>query len=419
MIYIALAYALLALGLLGHLALCVAIFNRVHALGIPRRWIKLTEPLLLLAVATLPIGWGWRLASSGELSAPLASLFVGHFAEGVYLAVASATMVYVASRWSWRKLHGQPPAGLLRSTSVRYDVAAELGQQLVAGSTAKLLSLFPWNEVTTLLVSEKEFELPRLHPTLDGLSILHLSDLHFTGKIERPYFDFVIDRVNELEADLVVVTGDVIDKEHCLDWIAPTLGRLQARHGKYFVLGNHDKRLPDVARVRQTIRDCDFVDLGGSCRVITVDDRRVLLAGNERPWFDVAPDVPSQADLTDNDPAAESGVLRLLLSHSPDQLPWAKSNDFDLMLAGHTHGGQIRLPVIGPVVAPSHFGVKYASGTFYEHPTWLHVSQGISGLDPIRVNCPPEVTRVVLRSKTRAAPHQSGNEAVMLLETHS
>jgi hypothetical protein len=67
------------------------------------------------------------------------------------------------------------------------------------------------------------------------------------------------------------------------------------------------------------------------------------------------------------------------------------------MLAGHTHGGQIRLPVIGPMVSPSRFGVRYASGVFHEAPTLMHVSRGISGLDPIRINCLPEVTKIILR----------------------
>ncbi|MBP85398.1 MAG: hypothetical protein CMJ64_01580 [Planctomycetaceae bacterium] len=406
MIEIALAYTLLALGLLGHLALWVALFNRVHALGIPRRLIKATEMMQILAVVAMPVAWCWRLAMSGQVARPLSRLSAGHFVDAVYFAIACGMLVYVASRWSWRRFHEKPPSGVLASTTVRYDVARELSVPLVAGMTSKLLSLVPENEVTALTVSEKEFELARLDEGLDGLSILHLSDLHFTGKIERAYFDFVIDRVNDIEADLVVVTGDIIDKERCLDWIAPTLGRLRARHSKYFILGNHDKRVRDVAALRRRVTDCGFIDLGGRCNVITVDGRQVLLAGNELPWFGPAPFVPSRAELEDN-----SGVLRILLSHSPDQLSWARSNDFDLMLAGHTHGGQIRLPMIGPIVAPSHFGVKYASGTFYERPTLLHVSRGISGLEPIRINCPPEVTRVVLRSaSSRIAPPTSRSE---------
>jgi predicted MPP superfamily phosphohydrolase len=89
--------------------------------------------------------------------------------------------------------------------------------------------------------------------------------------------------------------------------------------------------------------------------------------------------------------------VRILLAHSPDQLSWARRNDIDLMLAGHTHGGQIRFPLIGPILAPSRYGVRYAAGTFYLPPVVMHVSRGISGLQPLRFNCPPELTKLVLR----------------------
>jgi predicted MPP superfamily phosphohydrolase len=67
------------------------------------------------------------------------------------------------------------------------------------------------------------------------------------------------------------------------------------------------------------------------------------------------------------------------------------------MLAGHTHGGQICFPLIGPILAPSHYGVRYAAGTFDLPPTLMHVSRGVSGLQPLRFNCPPELAKLVLR----------------------
>jgi len=115
------------------------------------------------------------------------------------------------------------------------------------------------------------------------------------------------------------------------------------------------------------------------------------LAGNERPWFS-----PLATD------PLPTGVLKLLLSHSPDQLPWARRRGFDLMLAGHTHGGQVRFPLIGPVVCPSWHGTKYACGFFDESPTLLHVSRGSSSYFPYRLNCPPEITKLTLhRASTR------------------
>jgi hypothetical protein len=169
----------------------------------------------------------------------------------------------------------------------------------------------------------------------------------------------------------------------------------------------------DVPGLRRTIADCGWVDLGSRVEVVAIDGRKILLAGNERPWFGTAPDVPPRARDADGAP-----ILRILLSHSPDQIRWARQQNFDLMLAGHTHGGQIQLPVIGPMVSPSLFGVKYASGVFYESPTLVHVSRGVSGLDPIRINCLPEVTKLILRPAivAKETQHVSQPEQLVLAE---
>ena len=165
---------------------------------------------------------------------------------------------------------------------------------------------------------------------------------------------------NSLEPEIVALTGDLLDKTQCIDWVPETLGRLKARYGVYYLFGNHDLRV-DWQRLRRVMDDCGLVYLGGRWKVIEVRGQPVLLAGNELPWFKPA------ADLSACPP--RSGVpFRLLLAHSPDQLPWARKGDGDLLLAGHNHGGQIRLPLIGPVFSPSRYGVQYASGLFHAPP---------------------------------------------------
>ena len=94
--------------------------------------------------------------------------------------------------------------------------------------------------------------------------------------------------------------------------------------------------------------------------------------------------------------SAES--FRILLSHTPDNIMWARQQGIDVMLSGHTHGGQIRLPILGPVYSPSRFGCRYSGGVFWLNPTLLHVSRGLSGREPIRYNCPPELTKLILNS---------------------
>jgi predicted MPP superfamily phosphohydrolase len=101
-------------------------------------------------------------------------------------------------------------------------------------------------------------------------------------------------------------------------------------------------------------------------------------------------------------PPSAGGPPRILLSHSPDQIDWAQAHDFDLMLAGHTHGGQFCLPLIGAVLTPSLRGVKYASGVFSAPPTLMHVTRGVSAELPVRLNCPPELSRLTLRKVRRS-----------------
>jgi predicted MPP superfamily phosphohydrolase len=249
----------------------------------------------------------------------------------------------------------------------------------------------PGNESLRLDLTELSIDVPRLPRDLDGLSVVHLSDFHFTGRVSKAYFEEVVRLSNALEPDLVAVTGDLVDRGPYIDWLPDTLGRLTARYGVYFVLGNHDRRV-DIPRMLTVLADHGLVHLGSRWIEAAIRGRRVVLAGNELPWLGSAP------DLSDC-PPRPSAPLRLLLAHTPDQFAWARQWDADLLLAGHTHGGQIRLPWIGPIFAPSRAGVAYASGLFYDPPTIMEVTRGVSGELPLRWNCAPEIVRLVLHAK--------------------
>lgn len=105
------------------------------------------------------------------------------------------------------------------------------------------------------------------------------------------------------------------------------------------------------------------------------------------------------------------GEFRVLLSHTPDNIGWARTRDVDLMLSGHNHGGQVVLPLFGPVYSPSLFGSRFAGGTYWRPPTLLHVSRGLSGRHPLRWNCRPEVTRIVLTSQYREMDAAAADDA--------
>jgi predicted MPP superfamily phosphohydrolase len=380
--------SLAAAAFVGHFSIAVWLFNRLHATGWPRKVVKTLEKALLLVALILIVGLAdWIVLGRFDPfdSAGLAS------AKGLWLCYAILCWSAAAAAvpcWLIPKLSAAAPSALVSNDTALVDVAVRLGHRPLHGVETSLLARVPGNEIFRLSIHKKTLRLPHVPPALDGLSIAHLSDLHMTGQLGREFYDVVVEETNALDADVVVITGDILERERCLPWIAPTLGRLRARYGTYFVLGNHEQRLRDAAVLRRALVDAGWTDVGGRCESLSIDNVEVILAGTELPWFGTTPPVPPLG--------APHSAFRILLSHTPDQLPFARANGFDLMLAGHTHGGQIRLPYLGALIAPSRYGFRYAGGLYDEPPTLLHVSRGIAGIHPIRLNCPPELALLVL-----------------------
>jgi len=377
---------LLILGLVGHIALWVIVYNQIHGRAVPRELIKVINLSIYLIVALVPglMAW-WYVRGDGGLWLRLQQRSL----PALYVALCDLLAVTVAVRWV---LHvRRPPASMqLSNHTTHEDLLGLLGERYDGPGAVAWLARLPGNQLLELSVHEKEIEIPRLPSELDGLVIAHLSDLHFTGHVGKAWFEEVVRRTNAMDADLVALTGDLVDKERTFPWLHDTLGALRGRHGVYFVLGNHDLKV-DHRRLRELLTGEGLINLGGRWLELEVRGQRVLLAGNEFPWFPAADLATAPARHSDG------GPLRLVLAHSPDQLHWACRNDVDLLLAGHTHGGQFRFPLIGPVVTSSLIGSRYAAGTYFEPPTVMHVSRGLSGTILLRLNCPPELTRLVLR----------------------
>jgi len=383
-------FPLALLALLGHASICVALINRMHGIGLPRRALRICDVAWYLFAVGTPAGifYLYQHRHPHQWDQPITWLAT------IYLAFAiTAFIAAVAFRAKLAKDRQWSITQLVSNHTHYMSVAEQIGHRPVGDIVTGCLAAIPGNQILDLSIHIKNLEFQRLDPALDGLSITHLTDLHFTGQLKKEFFVEVIRQANELDSDLVAITGDVIDKPECLSWIPEVLGKLHSRLGVYFVLGNHDKRLLDDQLVRDTLTAAGLIDLGGCRRLIEQAGCPILLAGNELPWYTPAANMQDAPD-------EHNGYrpFRILLTHTPDQLNWARLNDFDLMLAGHTHGGQVRFPLIGPILSPSRFGVRYASGTFHSRPTILHVSRGISGTRPLRLNCPPELTKLVLRS---------------------
>ncbi len=374
---------------IGHVVLWVAFVSRSHAYAWPRRLVDALTiasgvAIVLLAWPLAQFSWRGALPTQVDWIAwvpdPLATGY-GLLCVGVAMTTA------LHGLWRWR--HPERRGGLLSQRVSPIPLGGRGPKELVVAGVPRLLASLPGNQVLSPVVVEKELAIPNLPAQFDGLRIVHLSDLHMSGRIGQGFYDAIVDQSNDLAPDIVAVTGDIVERESCLDWIDQSLSRLRATEAKLFVLGNHDlKAKPPEIRRRMVAHR--FEDVGGTWKSFTWGAGDCLVVGNEMPWF------PPEPHLSDA-PPADPGVFRLALLHTPDLFAWAQQHQFHLALAGHNHGGQIRLPGIGPIVSPSKFGTRYAAGLFETGGTVMHVSQGSGSLAPLRWNCPPELTLLTLR----------------------
>jgi predicted MPP superfamily phosphohydrolase len=320
------------------------------------------------------------------LAGPVAFLWLRDWpAVRVYAALCWLVVGYFALLTLWRLVRAKPAA--LESNHTRtLDVARELGYKPAGRGQYRRMALLPGNQVFQVDLTEKTLRLKRLPAAWDGLSILHISDVHFTGTPDREYFRRVLDLCAAWEPDLIAFTGDTVDTDRHHRWIVPLFGRLKSREGAFAILGNHDCYF-DTAVIRRRLARAGMHVLGNGWKQVEVRGVPLLVIGNEEPWVRPGPDLS----------ACPVGPFRLCLSHTPDNIAWARRHGIDLMLSGHVHGGQIRLPLIGSVVVPSRYGRRYDCGTFAKPPTVLHVSRGLGCEHPLRYNCRPEATKLILR----------------------
>jgi predicted MPP superfamily phosphohydrolase len=252
-------------------------------------------------------------------------------------------------------------------------------------------------------VTHRVFRIRDLPPALDGLRIAQITDVHHGPWLPLGHVHEIVRAVNRLAPDLVVLTGDYVDQSPVyIEPVAAVLGRLRPRIGTLAVLGNHDWGEGAEATQRAFCR-AGLPLIDNSRRVLTPDRRLVntadiglALCGIGDFWCD-RPDYRAALD------GLPSTMPRLLLSHNPDAAEDPKfirsELRVDLMLSGHTHGGQIRLPGLGPLVLPSKYGQKYAEGLVQGPCCPVFVCRGLGmSAFPVRFNAPPEVAMLELRT---------------------
>lgn len=253
-------------------------------------------------------------------------------------------------------------------------------------------------------VEHIDVALRRLPSELDGLTIAQLSDLHYRSDFSADIIEAAVKRVNELTADIVVLTGDYITipefnghKAHHARALAGAepcaalLGALRAAHGVFAVLGNHDEHA-DADYVTKHLKKHDIEVLRNRVASIELAGARLWLAG----LSDLIEGAP--VDLGTLVRSIPKGEPTILLVHEPDFADEAARHPIDLQFSGHSHGGQIRLPLVGPIYLPK-MARKYPSGLHQVGSLTLYTNRGIGAIGiPVRLHCPPEITIATLRS---------------------
>jgi uncharacterized protein len=255
---------------------------------------------------------------------------------------------------------------------------------------ASLRKLGAHNDVYDIEVTHHEVTVDDLPASFDGYRIAFLTDTHVASFMRRGFFREVVAQTMRFQPDLILLGGDFVTWERHIPLMAEVLlTDLAAPDGVYAVLGNHDYwASADGVIAAMTARGVRFV----VNRSVTIrrGDEQIALAGIDELYRGV-PDINAAFALVD------PRIPCLGLSHHPDIVEHLGDRRVDLLVCGHTHGGQIRVPFFGALVVPSKHEGRYASGFHRKGGVLLYVSRGIGAIPPLRILCKPEVATFVLR----------------------
>ena len=228
-----------------------------------------------------------------------------------------------------------------------------------------------------LKVNERKIVNEKLPDSFYGLKIVQLSDIHYGKTIFKNNLDKIVEKINFIKPDLVVFTGDLIDKDtkvtdKIIKDISSSLIKIEATYGKYAVKGNHDYSNENFAKI---MADSNFNVLENSYDLIYGDVNEYIYIGGLSSSIKTIIDYNKVLDFFNNE--NNKNIFSIMLFHEPDNIDKIlEKQKIDLALTGHSHGGQIRLPFIGGIVKTKG-AIKYSNDYYKIDNTDLYVSYGL------------------------------------------
>lgn len=333
----------------------------------------LTPAPVLIRLSRLPAGWGDALAWAGYLA-------MGVFSSLLVLCLLRDVLLLAFSVWA-----------LLSPAALDLEMLRRHSALAVVALTALVSVIGLFNARRLARVVSVDVPIVGLPAALSGFTIVQISDIHVGPTIKRGYLSAIVKRVNSLNADLVAITGDVIDGSvaQLRPHVQP-LAELRSRHGAYCVTGNHEYYHGVEAWLQEWKRLGLHVLLNEG-KVLNHNGERLLIGG----VTDYNGAHYGEAHRSDAAAAARTAVavaVKVLLAHQPRSATAAAQAGFDVQLSGHTHGGQF-LPWnwFVPMQQP------YVSGLNRLQQLWVYTSRGTGYWGPpLRFGAPSEITRVRL-----------------------
>ena len=345
-------------------------------------WAAGLAPVLMASSVLLPMGLLAHRVARGALADRLA--WVGLLCMGLFsslLVLTALRDVLLAAVWAAAALGWSPAQALLPGLRA--------GSALVVPMAALLVTVLGfWNARRTARVVRVDVPVAALPAALDGFTVAQITDIHVGPTIKQHYLQAIVRKVNALEADMVAITGDLVDgKVHELtDHVAP-LAQLRSRHGSFFVTGNHEYYSGAHAWMAE-LRRLGVRVLMNEHVVLQQNQAAVVLAGVadfHADRFD--PSHRSDPHAAIAGAPLDAGV-RLLLAHQPRSAFEAAKAGFDLQLSGHTHGGQFwPWNLFVPLQQP------FTAGLRKLQDLWVYTSRGTGYWGPPkRFGAPSEIT---------------------------